>query len=115
MDSTDSTDIAPDSCSTFGVGLFPSHLVTFGVCLSPPPFISGLRARQGPGAAIHGCHPANLVVFLLLLSMPPSPRASSFGDIWCQFVSAGPNPHISGSSASGRGAVRTIHGRHPAV
>ena len=104
MDSTDSTDIAPDSCSTFGVGLFPS----------PPPFISGVRARQGPGAAIHGCHPANLVVFLLLLSMPPSPRASSFGDILVSVCLRRPQSAHQRLERV-RGAVRTIHGRHPAV
>ena len=32
---------------------------------------------------------------------PHNLRANAFGDIWCRFVSVGPKPHISGSSASG--------------
>ena len=38
------------------------------------------------------------------------PVAVTFRDIWCRFVSVGPNPHISGSSASGR---RRDHSRPP--
>ena len=41
------------------------------------------------------------------------PYGDIFGDIWCQFVSFGPAPHIYQRDERVGGAVCTIHGHYP--
>ena len=81
------------------------------VSFGPAPHIYQRGERVGGAVCtIHGHYPEYLAVG------PAGQRGllvKDFGDIWCQFVSFGPAPHIYQRGERVGGPVCTIHGHCP--